>query len=152
MEKPTNKKSKALKILGIFGITILVLIIAVVGVFFYYKNSNVEITPVSVNPKNTEVYQALVAGLIDDPLVDVQQNKVVVAYTITADQRDKEQFMLYYTLGAVESILPNLETAEVIHYLNDKPTTYTVALKDVSDYKAGKLTDDEFNEKIQKSA
>ncbi|MDP3742634.1 MAG: hypothetical protein Q8R15_04940 [Candidatus Micrarchaeota archaeon] len=100
----------------------------------------------SANEKNSEIYAALVAGGIDDAVVDVTASQVIVAYELPANT-DKDA-SLFFVMGTVAASTPDIETLKIETHSGQTVETVTVKIKDVTDMLGGRLTELQFRTKM----
>ncbi len=134
------------KVFIVIGVLIAILVAGAVVIYLLP-------TPqaVSVNEKNSEIYSLMVAGGIENAVVDVTADKVLVTYNLPADL-DKEASW-FHTMGAVAAAVPNGKTLIIeTHYRSgngqNKIDTLTVQIKDVTDFLGGRLTEMQFRAKV----
>ena len=97
---------------------------------------------------NSHIYALLVAGNIEDALVDSTAERTIVSYDLPANL-DKEASW-YYVMGIVASIAPETKRIELQAFVNDQPTEQvTVQMADVLDFVNNRTTEDNFKAKLQ---
>ncbi len=100
----------------------------------------------SANETNSEIYAALVAGGIEDAVVDVTANQVIIAYNLPANtDKDASQF---FVMGTVAASTPDIETLKIETHTGQTVETVTVKIKDVTDLLGGRLTETQFRIKM----
>ena len=100
----------------------------------------------SANETNSEIYAALVAGGIEDAVVDVTASQVIVAYEVPANT-DKDA-SLFFVMGTVAASTPDIETLKIETHSGQTVETVTVKIKDVTDFLGGRLSETAFRTKM----
>ena len=131
-----------LKQLGI-GVVVLLLIVVSGIIVLPVGGENVV-----ASETNSHIYSLLVAGNIEEALVDSTSERTIVSYDLPANL-DKEASW-YYVMGVVASIAPESKRIEIQAFVNDAPTELvTVQMVDVLDFVNNRTTEDNFKTKLQ---
>lgn len=143
-----KKVRKALKI------AIVVLVLVVGGAAFFLTRP---VTPmefdddrtVDVRSLNTVLFAALLSGGIEDPFVDINNERVYVAYDLPAgSDADVAQ---RFVVGAAANTAPGAKSIVALQYVDEQPKLlWTVQMADFEAFMEQKITVDQLEEKIQK--
>ncbi len=132
-----SKKWIALLVLG--------LIVVVVGGLMFLPAPTGEVV---LNEKNSEIYSLLVAGGINESMVDATPQRVLIQYDLPEDL-DKEASW-YFAMGAAAAASPESQKVIVQAFVGGNATEkVSVKTKDVLDYLARNITDLEFVNKFE---
>ena len=130
------------------AILVLALIVIVIGGYMFLPAPTGEVV---LNEKNSDIYSLLVAGGINESMVDATVERVFIAYDLP-DGMEKEASW-YFVMGAAAAASPESEKIIVQAFVADKATEkISVKMKDVLDLLAGKISDAEFAGKVEVSA
>jgi hypothetical protein len=144
------------KILIGLAIFIGIILILLLGGYIYLQTRpgfgpKIPVTPekdILLNPENAQLYSIFAQAGLEDALVDVKEKEVLVGLSIP-DGKNKEDILLFI-YGAATGFKATAESVTV-HIINkDTIEEYTVKTEDVVLYADGKLTKDEFDNKIIK--
>lgn len=135
-EEPKKKSGKKRVVLAI-----VVVILIGLGVFTFLPTPAEE--ELTLNPKNSEIYSALVAVGIEEAFVDATEERVIVAYDLPSEI--EKEVSWYYIMGTVASIAPDSEKVIIQAFVNDEATEeVTVQMKDIIDFLNERITEEEF--------
>lgn len=127
------------------AILVLGLIVVVVGGLFFLPAPTGE---VALNEKNSEIYSLLVAGGINESMVDATPQRVLIQYDLP-EELDKEASW-YFAMGAAAAASPESQKIIVQALVNgDATEKVSVKTKDVLDFLARNITDLEFVGKFE---
>ena len=122
------------------ALLVMALIILIVGAYLFLPAPTGEVV---LNEKNSEIYSLLVAGGINESMVDATQQRVMIQYDLP-EELDKEASW-YFAMGAAAASSPESEKIIVQALVGGNPTEkVSVKTKDVLDYLARNITDLEF--------
>ena len=148
-KKTEEKTEQAKPAVGIskkkIAILVAALIVIIIGGYMFIPAPTGEVV---LNEKNSEIYSLLVAGGINESMVDATHEGVLIQYDLP-DGMEKEASW-YFAMGAAASASPESEKIIVQAFVNDKATEkISVKMKDVLDLLAGKISDEEFAGKVE---
>ena len=130
------------------AILVLALIVIVIGGYMFLPAPTGEVV---LNEKNSDIYSLLVAGGINESMVDATVERVFIAYDLPAELEKEASW--YFVMGAAAAASPESEKIVVQAFVADKATEkISVKMKDVLDLLAGKISDAEFAGKVEVSA
>ncbi|VVB70503.1 Uncharacterised protein [uncultured archaeon] len=133
-------------------ITLIVLVLIVAGAYFYaYAPASDYVEKVSLEERsdNANLYATLLGAGIQDPFVDVNSDRVYVAYELP--QGSNSDIMQRFVLGAAADANPNTQQLIVTEYVNDQPvTTWTLSMSDFKSFMTQKITEQQLDVTIQK--
>ncbi len=148
-KKTEEKTEQAKPKIGIskkkIAILVVALIVIIVGAYMFIPAPTGEVV---LNEKNSEIYSLLVAGGINESMVDATSERVLIQYDLP-DGMEKEASW-YFAMGAAAAASPDSDKVVVQAFVADKATEkISVKIKDVLDLLAGKISDAEFSEKVE---
>lgn len=150
MAKKTEEKTEQAKPAGGFekkkiAILVLALIVIIIGGYMFLPAPTGEII---LNEKNSEIYSLLVAGGINESMVDATPERVLIQYDLPEGMEKEASW--YFVMGAAAAALPESEKVVAQAFVADKATEkVSVKMKDVLDLLAGKINDAEFAGKVE---
>ena len=126
------------------AILVLVLLLIIVGAYMFIPAPTGE---VALNEKNSEIYSLLVAGGINESMVDATPAAVIIQYDLPAGMEKEASW--YFAMGAAAAASPESEKIIVQAFVNDKATEkISVKTKDILDLLSKKISDADFQGKI----
>ncbi len=153
MAKKTEEKTEQAKpTVGIskkkIAILVLALIVIIIVGYMFLPAPTGEVV---LNEKNSEIYSLLVAGGINESMVDATAERVLIQYDLP-DGMEKEASW-YFAMGAAAAASPDSEKVVVQAFVADKATEkVSVKTKDVLDLLSKKITDEEFSARVEVGA
>ncbi len=97
---------------------------------------------------NSHIYALLVAGNIEEALVDSTMERTIVSYDLPANLEKEASW--YYVIGVVASIAPETKRIELQAFENNQPTEQvTVQIADVLDLANNRTTEAQFRSKME---
>ncbi len=152
MAKKNETKTEEAKPAGGIGkkkiaILVLALIVIIIAGYMFLPAPTGEVV---LNEKNSEIYSLLVAGGINESMVDATAERVFIAYDLPEGMEKEASW--YFAMGAAAAASPDSEKVVVQAFVNDKATEkVSVKIKDVLDLLAMKITDSEFSQRVEVS-
>ncbi len=139
----------------LIAVIVVIAVIAVGAYFFLFSSSGPVELPVDLEAQqaeqNTGLYAALYSGGIQDPFVNIDETQAYVAYELP-DGFDSDS-MQKFVLGEAASAAPNSPKLVAVQYENEvAKSMWTVDTPAYDDWIAGKITDEQFDAKIEKKA
>ena len=126
------------------GIVVLLAILAVVIVILPVGGEQVV-----ASDANSHIYSLLVAGGIEEALVDSTLKRTIVSYDLP--QNIGKEASWYYVLGAVASVAPETKRIELQAFVNDQPTEQLIVqMRDVEDFRSNRISEEQFKSKFIK--
>lgn len=151
-KKIEEKTEQAKPAVGIskkkIAILVVALIVLIIGGYMFLPAPTGEIV---LNEKNSEIYSLLVAGGINESMIDATAERALIQYDLPEGMEKEASW--YFVMGAAAAASPESEKIIVQAFVSEKATQkVSVKMKDVLDLLAGKITDSEFAEKVEVSA
>ncbi len=97
---------------------------------------------------NSHIYALLVAGNIEEALVDSTMERTIVSYDLPTNSEKEASW--YYVMGVVASVAPESKRIELQAFVNNQPTEQVTAqMADVLDFANNRTTEAQFKSKME---
>ncbi|HLE07047.1 MAG TPA: hypothetical protein VI933_00305 [archaeon] len=127
------------------AILVLALIVIIIVGYMFIPAPTGEII---LNEKNSEIYSLLVAGGINESMVDATAERVLIQYDLPEGMEKEASW--YFVMGSAAAASPESEKVVAQAFVGENPTEkVSVKTKDVLDLLAGRINDAEFAGKVE---